>query len=852
MAPNNRPQGRQKTVTGGTASVEKRGSGLGTGPVGQGSGGGPGGPSGGSGGPMRSGGGRSKLFMIIILVVLVLFSSRFFGGGSSGSDAGQTAETSDASQTDSAGTQSGQNTASSDAGASASAGAVSLTDLASILGSGSLSQYYAGNSVNTGSGGLFQPYQNTQSGGTGNTSYTKLNTEVDERAREKRVKPVGGGKDIMTIMVYMCGTDLESKHGMATADMMEMAAANISDQINLLVYTGGCSKWQNNIVDNGVNQIYKVQSGGLKTLEKDMGSGAMTAPETLTEYIHYGTENYPADRFALIFWDHGGGTISGYGYDEKNPKSGSMTLAGIDKALKSAGTTFDFIGFDTCLMATLENALMLTQYADYMIASEETEPGVGWYYTNWLTKLSENTSMPTPEIGKNIIDDFVEVCNKKCKGQKTTLSLIDLAELEKTVPEELTDFAKATGELIRNDQYKTVSDARYQTREFAQNSKIDQVDLVDFAKKIGTKESGELADTIISAVKYNRTSSSISDAYGLSAYFPLKKMGKVDQAASIYDDIGMDSEYTSCIKSFASLQLGGQVATAGNSSAGSPLPSLLGTLLGTGGSSSASSASAASMINLFGSMLAGNLGRLAGADGITTDFLSDRALDTKKAESYIEGNRLDAMSLLWTENADGQFVLKLSEDQWSLVHDLDLNVFYDDGEGYIDLGLDNVFDYDKDGNLIGAYDHTWLTMNGHTIAYYHTDTVEAEDGSVTTTGYVPAFLNDERVKLIIVFDKENPEGYITGVETDYHGDSTETIPKSTIALKEGDRLEFICDYYSYDGTYQDSYYLGDPLVITEAAGIKIANMDIGEESCATYRLTDIYEQTYWTQVVPEK
>ncbi|MBQ1490817.1 MAG: hypothetical protein IIZ39_02555, partial [Blautia sp.] len=72
-----------------------------------------------------------------------------------------------------------------------------------------------------------------------------------------------------------------------------------------------------------------------------------------------------------------------------------MPLASINKALKNAGLRYDFIGFDTCLMATVENARMLADYADYMIASEETEPGIGWYYTNWLTALSRNTSIPT-------------------------------------------------------------------------------------------------------------------------------------------------------------------------------------------------------------------------------------------------------------------------------------------------------------------------------------------------------------------------------------------------------------------------------------------------------------------------
>ena len=61
-----------------------------------------------------------------------------------------------------------------------------------------------------------------------------------------------------------------------------------------------------------------------------------------------------------------------------------FNLSEINKALKDSGITYDFIGFDACLMATVETALVASNYADYMIASEETEPGVGWYYTDWL------------------------------------------------------------------------------------------------------------------------------------------------------------------------------------------------------------------------------------------------------------------------------------------------------------------------------------------------------------------------------------------------------------------------------------------------------------------------------------
>jgi hypothetical protein len=140
-------------------------------------------------------------------------------------------------------------------------------------------------------------------------------------------------------MVYMCGTDLESKYGMGTSDLSEMAAATLSDKVNIIVYTGGCKQWKTSAISNSYNQIYKIESGGMRLLVQNAGTDSMVKPSTLTGFIQYCTQNYPANRNMLIFWDHGGGSLSGYGYDEKNPTAGSMTLQGINRALKNAGTT---------------------------------------------------------------------------------------------------------------------------------------------------------------------------------------------------------------------------------------------------------------------------------------------------------------------------------------------------------------------------------------------------------------------------------------------------------------------------------------------------------------------------------
>ena len=806
----NAPRGRDKNYTGQGKSVYKRGDGLGTGPVGNAGGyqGRPGttGNSSGSTGGNRAGGKRSPLLLIIIAAVLL------FGGGGAGLSGllgGGSSENNIVTPV--------QPTANPSSG----------LNLSSLLSGISAS--------------------NTSTGWTAKTNTGKLDTTVASGARAKRTHLVGSGKDTVTIMVYMCGTDLESNGGMGTSDLQEMLNATISDKVNLLVYTGGCKRWQNNVISSSVNQIYKIESGGLRCLEKDMGKAAMTKPATLTEFIKYCAKNYKADRNLLIFWDHGGGSLSGYGYDEKYSSSGSMTLKGINEALSNAGVSFDCIGFDACLMATAENALMLSQYADYMIASEETEPGVGWYYTNWLTNLSKNTSMPTIEIGKNIADDFVDVCAQKCAGQKTTLSVIDLAELESTVPQELKDFATDTSALL-SDNYATVANARSSAREFSPSSKLDQVDLVSFAQKMGTQEGTDLAKALLGAVKYNRTSSNMTDAYGLSIYFPYKKVSAVDSAVNTFDAIGMDDDYLRCLQQFASLETGGQ-AVAGGSSIGNPLFSLLG---GSYGGSAYDSSSAGSMISsdmigsLLNGLLGGDLGSIAGLTGSNSSFFG-KGLDMDRATEYLTENRFDTGNLVWLRGSTGELVLSLSAEQWAMVQDLELNVFVDDGEGFIDLGLDNVYDFTDNGELLGTFDGTWLAINQQPVAYYLEDIVD--DGeNYSITGRVPVLLNGQRADLILVFDNETPYGYVAGARYDYRDGETETVAKSFGALQDGDQIDFLCDYYSYAGEYLDSYMLGDPMTVS--GELTISNVDIDGDYSAAYRFTDIYQQNYWTPVIP--
>ncbi len=884
MADNNRPVGRKKTYGNGTGGVHKRGEGLGTGPVGSQNGYNGHGNAGSGyqnlGSQKPSGNGRRMnraakggvpMFVIVIIVALYLMKSCGSGTQMALPESGysNTVESPSSSQ---------QTTQSS----------------ASTQGQEAVdwSQYFGNNAPYSG--------QSTQAASVSSIASNegKLDTSVASGSRKKYTQIKGDGTDKVTVMIYMCGADLESKSGMATKDLQEMIAG-APNNMNLIVYTGGARKWNNNVISADVNQVYQLQGSGLKRLEENAGNGAMTDPNTLLKFLQYSKKNFPANRYELVFWNHGGGSVSGYGYDEKNPRSGSMTLDQIKQALEASGMKFDFIGFDACLMATLENGLMLADYADYMIASEETEPGLGWYHTNWVKMLDQDPSVPTVKVGKQIVDDFVNVSAQQCRGQKTTLSVVDLAELSNTVPDKFTAFSKSISDLITQKEYKTVSNARSDAREFATTSVIDQIDLVDLANRIGNEEGAALNEALLGSVKYNLTSRNMTNAYGLSIYFPYRKINMVDKAVQTYNLINLDTSYAKAVQEFAHLEASGQVAAGGSSSA-SPYGSIFGDLGGnygslqdlfggytTGGSTSTGSGTSSgsgsasgsgssasygggysSYGDLFGSgssssygtqemigtligqfLSNGGLDMLTGLTSSNTGFLSDRELSEQDTIDYITENHFDVTNLEWQKDEKGMYTMALPEDQWSLVHDLDLNVFVDDGEGYIDLGLDNTFGFDENGALIGNTDGTWLAIDDQIVHYQHLDTVgDADD--YTITGRVPCLLNGERADLLIVFDSDNEAGYIAGATYEYVNGETDTVAKNIESLQPGDTIQYLCDYYSYDGDFQDAYYLGEEQVVDD--DMPITNNKIGSPTKVTYRFTDIYNQAYWTPAIEEK
>ena len=193
---------------------------------------------------------------------------------------------------------------------------------------------------------------------------------------------------------YLCGSDLESNGGFATSDLMEMMEVALPENVRVIIQTGGAKTWQNNVVDADILQRYVYDSEGL-TLVDELPPASMGDAATLTDFLRYCKQNYPAEKTAVLFWNHGGGSVSGAAFDERYGYD-SLTLDEMHTAFGRVweadenNPPLELVGFDTCLMATVDVAGTFAGTAHYLVASEETEPANGWYYSQWVQALADD------------------------------------------------------------------------------------------------------------------------------------------------------------------------------------------------------------------------------------------------------------------------------------------------------------------------------------------------------------------------------------------------------------------------------------------------------------------------------
>ena len=257
-------------------------------------------------------------------------------------------------------------------------------------------------------------------------------TAQTKASKTARFEDTYKAEDTWVIYWYVCGTDLETEGGAASADIQELLEVPLPPNVKVVAQTGGTNQWQNNVVSSSDVERFVFSSNGLERVatlpDADMGD-----VNTLADFIRFGKENYDADHKVFVFWDHGGGSAVGICLDERT--GNMLSLNDVRAAFTSVyepsaeNPPFELIGFDACLMATYDAVNTLDGLTRYVTASEEVEPGIGWYYTGWVGALAKNPAMGGAKLGQAICNTYMEACEVYDVDDMATLSVIDLAQL---------------------------------------------------------------------------------------------------------------------------------------------------------------------------------------------------------------------------------------------------------------------------------------------------------------------------------------------------------------------------------------------------------------------------------------
>lgn len=407
-------------------------------------------------------------------------------------------------------------------------------------------------------------------GGNGNLSGKDETGDLGTSGSE----PSGTGSKTL-IAIYLLGSDLEddveapkgtadevTKGGISTLgagsdDLREIALAysNMTPEqkanIDIIVGFGGANKqgWKGIkytngdciVKDSGDNYFGNDTCYSKRDDLLSMGKGS-----TLADFVTYVKDNYPASNYnkrMMDLWDHGG-SHKGYGPDT-NPATGkgeSMTLKEINDALAKDPVKYDIVGFDACLMGSLDVARFVQRRAKYLVASEELEPGHGWEYTDILNYVKNNPSSSAVDLGRFMVDSFTATAQHKVNGQLAatdgkTLSIVNLSQLD-NVYNSLNSLSNFLGtDLGTNKKYQNIMQSAQKSEIYGKNAKSGvgvSLDIKDFLGElrktgINSTEMTNLENSLNQYIIYSRNDGTRPKASGV-AIFDINNKDDVSEA----------------------------------------------------------------------------------------------------------------------------------------------------------------------------------------------------------------------------------------------------------------------------------------------------------------------------------
>ncbi len=564
---------------------------------------------------------------------------------------------------------------------------------------------------------------------------------------------------------YLCGSDLETNGGFATADLQEMLEVDLPENVNVVIQTGGASVWQNELMDPSKIQRWVYNSEGLRLVDEHETTN-MGDAQTLTDFLIFANTYYPADKVAVTFWNHGGGSVSGAAFDELHDLD-SLDLAEMYQAFNAvwpaniADPALELVGFDTCLMATIDVAAVFRNFAKYLVASEEEEPGNGWLYSGWLGELAADPTMDGDDLGIAICNTYYDGCEAAGTQDQTTLSVTDLTRLAPLLEAYETFGQEALATASRDPGFfAQLGRAASQSENYGGNTRekgyTNMVDLGHLARQTAwmLPSAQGVSDALANCVIFKVGGVYRAEATGLSCYYSYN--GDISDLNG-YIDMGTGVAF----KYLYAYGITGELAAGGD------------------------------------------------------DYLASLNITELPEIVTLADKNWDDVPLYI--NDDGSAFMTLGPEAADILAGIEFSLFYVDEENdlMLLLGSDNdlIADWDN-GVFYDNFRGVWGALDGHLV--YMELSFEGDDYNLYSS---PVLINGELYYLQTAYDFAKEEWIIIGASQGL--DESGMASKEMRLLKEGDVITTIWKTASYSGDDDFEMYTAEELTVT-------ANTSFGE------------------------
>ncbi|MBQ3322759.1 MAG: hypothetical protein IJH05_07960 [Firmicutes bacterium] len=603
-----------------------------------------------------------------------------------------------------------------------------------------------------------------------------------------------------TVYMYLVGSDLEDTTGSASINLAQIKDATAAgDKLTFIIEAGGTGRWFTDGFKNNRTARYMIKDGEVTLLDTLPSNTSMSDQKTLQDFLIWANNNYSSDRKMLVFWDHGGG-FSGFGADIVNPgeKGKILSMDAITRALRASGQKYDVIAFDACLMQTMEVGQCLEPFADYLLASEESEPGSGLYYTAAFSRLAQDPTLDTLKFGAMMCSSYDQSLKLLTGTPQVafTLSMVDLRYIP-SVQETFFGYLDRLDREFRTDKnsFAKMSSARSKAYEFQMEDQIDMIDFIEMSELTAARK-----DEMISKVEKSiavRSAASANHINGLAVYMPYDDLYSY---SNLYPDmltLGMSDE-TEVYNDFASI-IGSQRTTKDDPNYG---------------------------------------------------YYKDEAWFIDDFEDYNASLFKQDIPLL--ERGDG-YVIDLSEEEKESIISYEQGVRMKIGSRYADLGTYYVFDDDGDEDYDLNFNGKWVSINGAPAALHPGTIMEAEDGTVVYSGTVDATLNFMiPITIFIEWPEDGGQGTVIGYlpKTQDSDDIDESgMPRGIKQFKGSNIITLTYDWYDKEGNYL-STALGHLPINVGLYGLEVTQEDISDRDYEYYGvLHDVLNRTLKTEII---